>query len=413
MTTMTLEDHLLTESRNPRSESIDTLSPLEIVRLMNSEDAKVVEAVGAEAESIARAIEWAADRLRRGGRLIYVGAGTSGRLGVLDAAECPPTFSTPPGMVVGLIAGGPTALTRAIEGAEDDPDRGAADIAALEVGKHDLVVGIATSGRTPYVLGAVREARRRGAATVGLACNRPSLLGGEVDLEIAPLVGAEIIAGSTRLKAGTATKMILNMISTGAMVRIGKTLGNRMVDLKPSNEKLRIRSRRILRELAGVDDALAAQILARCGGQLETGLGRCVAGVDPNAAQRFWTRTAARSARRSRLAAGETRDDGSTPRTSVRLLGIDGGGTATEAWLAEPGCHVLGRGTAGPSNAKAVGPEAARGHSMPRSAARFKPPGLHPAPVMSFAWDWLDSTGPTTAKSSPDGPTRRVGLASL
>ena len=248
---MTLEDHLLTESRNPRSESIDTLSSLEIVRLMNSEDAKVVEAVGAEAESIAQAIDWAADRLRRGGRLIYVGAGTSGRLGVLDASECPPTFSTPPGMVVGLIAGGPTALTRAVEGAEDDPDRGAADIAALEVGEDDLVVGIATSGRTPYVLGAVREARRRGARTVGLACNRPSLLGGEVDLEIAPLVGAEVISGSTRLKAGTATKMILNMISTGAMVRIGKTLGNRMVDLKPSNEKLRIRSRRILRELAG------------------------------------------------------------------------------------------------------------------------------------------------------------------
>ena len=175
---MTLEDHLLTESRNPRSESIDTLSPLEIVRLMNSEDANVVEAVGAEAEPIARAIEWAADRLRRGGRLVYVGAGTSGRLGVLDASECPPTFSTPPEMVVGLIAGGSSALTRAVEGAEDDPDRGAADIAALEVGNHDLVVGIATSGRTPYVLGAVREARRRGATTIGLACNRPSLLGG-------------------------------------------------------------------------------------------------------------------------------------------------------------------------------------------------------------------------------------------
>ena len=181
-------------------------------------------------------------------------------------------------MVVGLIAGGSTALTRAVEGAEDDPDRGAADIAALDVSENDLVVGIATSGRTPYVLGAVREARRRGATTVGPSCNRPSLLGAEVDLEIAPLVGAEVISGSTRLKAGTATKMILNMISTGAMVRIGKTLGNRMVDLQPSNEKLRIRSRRILRELAGVDDALAAQILARCEGRLETGPGRCAGG---------------------------------------------------------------------------------------------------------------------------------------
>lgn len=282
---MVLEDRLLTESRNPRSESIDALSPLEIARLMNSEDAKVVEAVGAEAESIARAIEWAADRFRRGGRLIYAGAGTSGRLGVLDAAECPPTFSTPPEMVVGLIAGGPDALTRAIEGAEDDPGRGAADIASLGVGAHDLVVGIATSGRTPYVLGAVREAKRRGAATVGLACNRPSLLGAEVDLEIAPLVGAEVISGSTRLKAGTATKMILNMISTGAMVQIGKTLGNRMVDLRPTNEKLKIRSRRILRELAGVDDGVARDILERCGGHLKRALVVAMTGIEPDAAQ--------------------------------------------------------------------------------------------------------------------------------
>ncbi len=282
---MTLEDHLLTESRNPRSESIDALGPLEIVRLMNAEDTHVVEAVRAEAEAIAQAIEWAADRLRRGGRLVYVGAGTSGRLGVLDAAECPPTFSTDPEMVVGLIAGGPAALTRAVEGAEDDPDRGGADIAALGVKGDDLIVGIATSGRTPYVLGAVREARRRGAATIGLSCNRPSLLGAEVDLEIAPLVGAEVISGSTRLKAGTATKMILNMISTGAMVRIGKTLGNRMVDLQPTNEKLRIRSRRILRELAGVDDARAEEILKACEGRLKRALVVALAGVDPDAAR--------------------------------------------------------------------------------------------------------------------------------
>jgi N-acetylmuramic acid 6-phosphate etherase len=282
---MPLEDHLLTESRNPLSESIDSLSPLEIVRLMNAEDARAVEAVRGESESIARAIEWVADRFRRGGRLVYVGAGTSGRLGVLDAAECPPTFSTPPEMVVGLIAGGATALTRAVEGAEDDPDRGAAAIADLGVGAADLVVGIATSGRTPYVLGAIGEARRRGAATVGIACNRPSLLGAAVDLEIAPLVGAEVVSGSTRLKAGTATKMILNMISTGAMVRIGKTLGNRMIDLRPTNEKLRIRSRRLLRELAGVDDATARDILARCEGHLKRALVVALAGVGPDEAQ--------------------------------------------------------------------------------------------------------------------------------
>jgi N-acetylmuramic acid 6-phosphate etherase len=282
---MTLEDHLLTESHNPCSESIDTLSPLEIVRLMNSEDMKVVAAVQTVAAPIAQAIAWAADRLRRGGRLIYVGAGTSGRLGVLDAAECPPTFSTPPGMVIGMIAGGSAALVRAVEGAEDDAGRGLTDIAALGVGPLDVVVGIATSGRTPYVRGAVREARQRGAATVGLTCNRPSLLGEDVDLEIAPLVGAEIISGSTRLKAGTATKMILNMISTGTMVQLGKTLGNRMVDLQPTNEKLRMRSRRLLRELSGVDDALATDILARCGGCLKRALVVALADVEPETAQ--------------------------------------------------------------------------------------------------------------------------------
>jgi N-acetylmuramic acid 6-phosphate etherase len=284
---MPLEDHLLTESRNPRSEAIDTLSAAEIVRLMNSEDARVVRAVAAEAEPIARAIDWAAARLRRGGRLIYVGAGTSGRLGVLDATECPPTFGTPPGMVVALIAGGSLALTQAVEGAEDSPQKGASDVASLSVAKDDLAVGIATSGRTPYVLGAMREARNRGAATIGISCNRPSLLGVEVDLEIAPLVGAEIVAGSTRLKAGTATKMILNMISTGAMVRLGKTLGNRMIDLRPLNEKLRIRSRRILRELAGVDDAHAGQILALCDGHLKRALVVALADVDPATADRL------------------------------------------------------------------------------------------------------------------------------
>jgi N-acetylmuramic acid 6-phosphate etherase len=184
-------------------------------------------------------------------------------------------------MVVGLIAGGPTALTRAVEGAEDDPDRGAADLAGLDAGDRDLVVGIASSGRTPYVLGVVREARRRGAATVGIACNRPSLLGAEVDVDIAPVVGPEVVSGSTRLKAGTATKMVLNMISTGAMVRIGKTLGNRMIDLQPSNEKLRLRTRRMLRELADVDDARAAAILDSCGGRLKPALVVALAGVTP------------------------------------------------------------------------------------------------------------------------------------
>jgi N-acetylmuramic acid 6-phosphate etherase len=283
--TMALEDDLLTEARNPHSEEIDRLSPLEIVALMNAEDARVVEAVREVGEAVAQAIEWTAEAFRSGGRLIYVGAGTSGRLGVLDASECPPTFSTPPEMVVGLIAGGPTALTRAVEGAEDRPEQGAADLRGLRVAARDLVVGIATSGRTPYVLGAMGEARAAGARTVGLACNQPSLLGDRVDLEIAPLVGPEIISGSTRLKAGTATKMILNMITTGAMVRIGKTLGNRMVDLMPTNEKLRLRSRRILRELSGIDDDQAGLILRQTAGRLKPALVVALAGVDAVRAQ--------------------------------------------------------------------------------------------------------------------------------
>jgi N-acetylmuramic acid 6-phosphate etherase len=190
-------------------------------------------------------------------------------------------------MVVGLIAGGLTALTRAVEGAEDDPARGASDLEALNITPRDLVVGIATSGRTPYVLGAVRFARERGVATVGVICNHPSLLGDAVDLAIAPLVGPEILAGSTRLKAGTATKMVLNMITTGAMVRIGKTLGNRMIDLQPTNEKLRIRTRRIVRELAGLTDADAGALLARCNGHLKVALVAALGGVEPERARRL------------------------------------------------------------------------------------------------------------------------------
>ena len=282
---MPLEDHLLTEGLNPLSAEIDRLDARGIVALMNGEDARAVAAVAEVREAVARAVELAADRFRRGGRLIYVGAGTSGRLGVLDASECPPTFNSPPGMVVGLIAGGPTALTRAVEGAEDDPEQGARDLLALNVSDKDLVVGIATSGRTPYVLGAMDAARAVGATTVGLACNRPSLLAERVDLDIAPLVGPEVVAGSTRLKAGTATKLILNMITTGAMVLIGKTYGNRMIDLQPTNHKLRLRTRRILRELAGVSDDEAAALLAETSGRLKPALVAALAGVEPARAE--------------------------------------------------------------------------------------------------------------------------------
>src|SRR5687768_11135511 len=199
-----------TEARNPASEQIDSLSPLEIVRLMNAEDAGVAAAVGREAEAIARAIEVIAERLRAGGRLIYIGAGTSGRLGVLDAAECPPTFSTPPELVVGLIAGGDGALRRAVEGAEDRPESAVEDLRRIGLQAKDVLVGIASSGRTPYVIGGLNYARQVGAFAIGFTCNDGSALAGASDLMITPVVGPEVISGSTRLKAGTATKMVLN-----------------------------------------------------------------------------------------------------------------------------------------------------------------------------------------------------------
>ncbi len=259
-----------TEAHNPASERIDTLSPLEIVRLMNDEDARVPAAVGREAERIAQAIELIAQRLRAGGRLVYIGAGTSGRLGVLDASECPPSFSTPPEMVVGLIAGGYGALLKAAEGAEDYPERAALDLQAIGLAKGDAVVGIATSGRTPYVIGGLRYAREIGALAIGLACNNDSALVQASDLMITPVVGPEILSGSTRLKAGTATKLVLNMLSTGAMVLLGKTYGNLMVDLKATNTKLVQRTRRMLATLTGLSEAAAEAKLAACAGELNT-----------------------------------------------------------------------------------------------------------------------------------------------
>lgn len=261
---------MTTEARNPASERIDTLSSLEIVRLINAEDAKVAEAVGREEAAIAQAIEIIADRLSRGGRLVYFGAGTSGRLGVLDATECPPTFSTPPELVVGLIAGGPAAITRAVEGAEDHPEFAVADLQRINLTAADVVVGIATSGRTPYVIGGLDYARTLGAFAIGLSCNAGSPLTAVADLMITPIVGPEVVSGSTRLKAGTATKMVLNMLTTGAMVRLGKTYGNLMVDLKATNTKLLQRTRRIVAELTGLTEEQAETQLAKCDGELKT-----------------------------------------------------------------------------------------------------------------------------------------------
>ena len=257
------------------------------MRLLNLEDSKAVDAVKLEENSIARAIDLVVSAFRQNGRLIYMGAGTSGRLGVLDASECPPTFGTDPGQVIGLIAGGERALRNPVEGAEDSPEQGAADLMALNPTSSDVVMGVATSGRTPYVIGGLELARQVGAATIGLVCNRPSAMDPYVDVMIAPIVGPEVLSGSTRMKAGTATKLVLNAITTGAMIRTGKTYGNRMVDLKPLNEKLRIRSRRILREIAGVDEETASELLSQTGGRLKPALVMALSGVNAETAERL------------------------------------------------------------------------------------------------------------------------------
>lgn len=265
-------DHLTTEARNPASEDLDGLSALEIVQLINSEDAKVAAAVAEQANEIAQSIDAIAERLERGGRLIYFGAGTSGRLGVLDAVECPPTFNSPPEQVVGRIAGGYTALTSAVEGAEDRPDFGVDDMQAVNLTEKDSVVGIATSGRTPYVIGGLEYAQNIGAFTIGLSCNPDPQIAKCCHISIAVVVGPEVVSGSTRLKAGTATKMVLNMLSTGAMIRLGKTFGNLMVDLRATNTKLADRARRIVQAATKLSPVASERLLEDCGGEVKTAI---------------------------------------------------------------------------------------------------------------------------------------------
>ncbi len=263
---------LTTELRNEKAANIDALSTLEIVDLINAEDQRVALAVAAERKQIAAAIDIIAERLRGGGRLLYIGAGTSGRLGVLDASECPPTFNTAPEMVVGLIAGGRQALTNAIEGAEDNRQLAIDDLQSQQLCQRDVLVGIATSGHTPYVLSALEYARSVGAAAIGLACNAGSEMETVAELMITPVVGPEVISGSTRLKAGTATKLVLNMLTTASMVKLGKTYGDLMVDLRASNTKLKARSTRIVKAITELSDSAAAEILQACDGKVKTAI---------------------------------------------------------------------------------------------------------------------------------------------
>ena len=263
-------DPRLTEQRNPATAEIDRLSALEIARIINLEDQKVAPAVATQLDAVARAIEFAEAAFRKGGRLIYVGAGTSGRLGVLDASEMPPTYGTPPEMVQGIIAGGYTALLNAVEGAEDSREAGCEEMDEREVGPDDFVFGIAASGTTPYVHGALTRAKQRGARTGFLLCTHPDEWMLMVyDVVIAVLSGPEVVTGSTRMKAGTATKLVLNMVTTGAMIRLGKVYGNLMIDLRATNEKLRDRSERILMETLDLEREPARALLKASGGSVK------------------------------------------------------------------------------------------------------------------------------------------------
>jgi N-acetylmuramic acid 6-phosphate etherase len=277
--------NLITEQRNRASERIDTLSTTDILRVMNSEDRKVSDAVAAEIAHIADAVDRTVTAIERGGRLFYIGAGTSGRLGVLDAAECPPTFSVSPELVQGIIAGGEAALARATEATEDDPEMGAHDLVERGFRAADVLVGIAASGRTPYVLGAVRKARALGGVTVGVSCTTESQLSREVDIAIEPVPGPEVIAGSTRMRAGTATKLVLNMLSTCVMIRLGHVYRNLMVNVQPTNQKLLDRARRIIAEASGLTYEDASKLLDNSSGSVKVAIIMARLGLDRDAAE--------------------------------------------------------------------------------------------------------------------------------
>ena len=281
--------HLLTEQVNPNSQNLDQLTSSELVDLFNREDAKTVSAIADARTQLAQAIDATAEALSRGGRLFYVGAGTSGRLGVLDAAECPPTFCTPPELVQGIIAGGAGALVRSSEDLEDRPEDGAEAIAMRHVTELDVVLGITAGGTTPFVHGALQAARQRGATTIFIACVPADQASVEADIDIRLLVGPEVLSGSTRLKAGTVTKMALNILSTGVMVRMGKVYGNRMVDVAVTNRKLHDRALRILQDLTHLSREEAGYLLERSGRQVKLALMMHWTGVDKEECSRLLT----------------------------------------------------------------------------------------------------------------------------
>jgi N-acetylmuramic acid 6-phosphate etherase len=307
-------ERLLTEQPNPASAAIDSLPTEGVLRVINGEDRKVSDAVAREIPAIARAVDAIVAALESGGRLFYIGAGTSGRLGVLDASECPPTFSLSPDVVQGIIAGGESALTRASEATEDDPAAGVRDLMARAFTARDVLVGIAASGRTPYVLGAVAEARRLGAVTIGISCTEDSELARAVQIPISPLPGPEVIAGSTRMKAGTAQKLVLNMLSTATFIRLGYVYGNLMVNVQPKNAKLVDRARRIVAQATGAGPERAAGLLAEAGENVRVAILMAKSGAGREEAER---RLAAARGSVSRALAGFPQSPAPGPQSSV------------------------------------------------------------------------------------------------
>jgi len=283
---MTIDlSQLITEGRNPASQNIDELSTDAMLRVINNEDKKVALAVEAIVPQIVQTVDAIVAAFAQGGRLIYSGAGTSGRLGILDASECPPTFGTPRGQVVGLIAGGHPAILQAVENAEDNREQGAQDLRDIQFSAKDVLVGIAASGRTPYVLGALEYARSLGATTAALTCNPGSAMAQTAEIALTPVVGPEVVTGSSRMKAGTAQKLVLNMLTTGAMIRSGKVYGNLMVDVEATNQKLVQRQINIVMQATDCDEASASQALAACGGHCKTAILMLLAGLDAEEAR--------------------------------------------------------------------------------------------------------------------------------
>lgn len=349
-----------TEQRNPASADLDRMSALEIVRVMNAEDHKVADAVERALPQVARAVDAVVAGMRSGGRLIYMGAGTSGRLGVLDAAECPPTFRTDPELVVGLIAGGRGAMFRAVEGAEDSAELGASDLDELGLTDRDTVVGIAASGRTPYVIGGLDRAREVGAATVSIACNLGAVVSRHAEIAIEVDNGPEVVTGSSRLKSGTSQKLVLNMISTAAMVRLGKVYGNLMVDVAPTNTKLVDRAERIVVDATGCDRATAQAALRACDGHAKTAIVMVQRGVDAPAARAALTAAGGFVRQAIQMdtqpqppvptASAAADCPEGVPPAEARYLGLDIGGSSTRAVVCTAAGTVLHRGSAGGGN---------------------------------------------------------------